>query len=79
MPLAIERCLAAGAATLPRLVALATRNVATAYPKLAASRGELARGRVADVVVTDLPQISRVRHVVIGGRPAVRDGALVGP
>ncbi|HYU18490.1 MAG TPA: amidohydrolase [Chloroflexota bacterium] len=76
MPLAIERCLKSGAATLPRLVALATRNVASAFPKLAPNRGELARGRVADIVVTDLPRISNVRHVVVGGRVVVSGGAL---
>jgi imidazolonepropionase-like amidohydrolase len=79
LPLAIERCLAAGAATLPRLVALATSNVVSAYPKLAPNRGQLARGRVADVVVTDLPRVSRIRHVVIGGKLAVENGAIVAP
>lgn len=78
MPLAIERCLASGAATLPRLAALATSNVVKAYPKLAPNRGELARGRVADVVVTEQPQISRVRHVVVGGKTAVENGTIVG-
>ena len=78
MPLAIERCLAAGAATLPRLVALATSNVAKAYPKLAPNRGELARGRVADIVVAEMPHVSHVRHVVIGGTTAVKDGAIAG-
>ena len=79
MTLAIERCLAAGAATLPRLVALATSNVARAYPKLATNRGELAKGRIADVIVTDRPQISNVRHVVVGGKTAVENGAIIGP
>ena len=78
MPLAIERCLAAGAATLPRLVALATSNVARAYPKLAPNRGELAKGRIADVIVAEQPQISRVRHAVIGGKTAVENGAIAG-
>jgi hypothetical protein len=79
MPLAIERCLEAGAASLPALIAMVTSNVVKAYPKLAPNRGELARGRVADVVVCDLPKVSRVRHVVIGGETAVDNGAIVAP
>jgi alpha-D-ribose 1-methylphosphonate 5-triphosphate diphosphatase PhnM len=63
----------------PAAVALATGNVANIFPQLAGDRGLLAKGRRADVVITDSTNLSRVKHVLIAGRLVVRNGALRRP
>jgi len=63
--------------TLPAAIALATGNVANALPHLADGRGFLEKGKVADAVISDAVNVSRVKHVVISGKPAVRDGVAL--
>jgi adenine deaminase len=44
---------------------------------LAPERGLIARGKIADLVVTDPQNISKVEMVFIGGRAVIEDGARV--
>lgn len=73
----VEQAVKAGAASLPAVVATATSRVAEAFPGLAPERGLIARGRIADLVVTGLQQISDVQFVLIGGTVVVEDGKRV--
>ncbi|MEW6048918.1 MAG: amidohydrolase family protein [Bacillota bacterium] len=63
--------------TLPRAVALATSNVADAFPLLAPGRGTIARGKVADLVAVDKEDLGRFRLVMIGGKVVVWQGSKV--
>ncbi|AJD42411.1 amidohydrolase family protein [Rhizobium sp. SEMIA 4085] len=58
-------------------VALATGNVAAVFPQMAGDRGLIEKGKRADLAVVDHVNLSRVRHVVIDGRVAVRNGVPV--
>lgn len=55
-------------------IALATGNVARHFPHLAGDRGIIAKGKTADVVVSDLVNVSQVKHVVIGGKLVFYNG-----
>lgn len=59
-------------------VALATGNVAKAFPQLAGDRGLIEKGKRADFVIVDSTNFSRVRHVVIKGALVVENGVPVG-
>ncbi|MCO6181042.1 amidohydrolase family protein [Ciceribacter sp. RN22] len=61
----------------PEAIALATGNVARAFPQMAGDRGLIEKGKRADLIVVDHANLSRVRHVVIAGRVVVRNGVLV--
>jgi beta-aspartyl-dipeptidase (metallo-type) len=67
-------CVRTNVVDLEGALALATRNTARIL-KLH-DRGELERGRRADLLVLDRDSLA-LRHVVCGGRIAVRDGAVV--
>jgi len=69
----VEQAVKAGAASLPAVVATATSRVAETFPGLAPDRGLIARGKIADLVVTDPQQISDVQFVLIGGKVVVED------
>jgi imidazolonepropionase-like amidohydrolase len=72
--LAIDRATKAGVVRLPEAVAMATANVADAIPGIAARRGRIAPGTIADLVLTDPEHLPRVGTVIIGGEIVVRDG-----
>jgi adenine deaminase len=55
-------------------VALATGNVARVFPEIFGDRGLIAPGKRADIVITDLHNVSKVRHVFIAGKAHVLDG-----
>lgn len=62
----------------PAAVALATGNVARLVPAFH-DRGLLSVGKRADITIADQHNLSRVRHVIIGGKLVVEDGALAVP
>ncbi len=57
---------AEGATTLPKAVAMATRNVTRVFPKLAPERGEIAPGMIADLAVCD-GRLDRCDLVFVNG------------
>lgn len=59
-------------------VALATCNVARAFPQLAGDRGLIEKSRRADLVIVDHVNLGRVRHVIIHGKVVVWNGAIGG-
>jgi imidazolonepropionase-like amidohydrolase len=65
--------------TLPEAISLATRNASRAIPRLAPGHGVIARGAIADMVITDRFDITRVKEIIIDGaplRPAYRSALL---
>jgi predicted amidohydrolase len=74
---AIHRIIRKGQMPAPSAVALATGNVARAFPQLAGDRGLVDRGKRADLLIVDSANFSRVRYVVIEGRIVVRNGRPV--
>jgi alpha-D-ribose 1-methylphosphonate 5-triphosphate diphosphatase PhnM len=62
---------------LPQAITLATSNVLQAIPNVAPDRGEIAEGKIADVVIVSKKRISDVQTVIIGGEVCVDEGALV--
>ena len=62
--------------SLPQAVRLATSSPAGIIAGLAPGRGLIEPGQVADLVVVDKDDITRVKHVVIGGRIVVEDGRI---
>ena len=73
---AVQDLVAHGHRGLGDAVAMATSAVARLIPGIAPGRGELRRGLVADVVVTDAEDFRAVRHVFVDGEQVVRDGRL---
>ena len=63
--------------TLPQAVRLATSSPAGIIPGLAANKGRIEPGKVADIIVVDKDDITSVRDVIIGGRIVVEDGGIV--
>lgn len=74
---ALHRMIRLKQLTPPAAVALATGNVARVFPELAGDRGLIDKGRRADVIIVEGHNLSRVRHVIIAGRPVVLNGAPV--
>lgn len=72
---AIQRMVAQGQLSAPAAIALATGNVAKCFPAFA-DRGALELGNRADIVIADSKNLSRVRHVIIGGKIVVKDGTI---
>lgn len=64
---------------LPQAIALATRNVTAAIPNIAPNRGEIAEGKVADLVILSPKSISEVTTVIIGGKVVVDEGRIFVP
>ncbi len=75
----IQKAVEAGVISLPQGVRLATSSPAGIIPGLAPRKGLIEPGHVADMIVIDPDDITRVRHVIIGGRIAVEDGWRVNP
>lgn len=75
--LGAENAVKIGAASLPAVIATATSRVAETFPMLAPERGLIARGKIADLVVTDPQHISHVQLVLVGGKVVVESGARV--
>ncbi|MFD0744397.1 amidohydrolase family protein [Phytohabitans flavus] len=75
--LAVDRSTKAGVVGLSEAVAMATANVADAIPGLAPRRGRIVPGAIADLMVTDPAELTRVGIVMIGGEIVVRDGRRV--
>lgn len=72
---AVEEAIANDVAPVGEAVALVTGNVAAALPGLA-TRGTLAPGNAADVVIADREAVSEVRAVYIDGTQVVHEGDL---
>lgn len=70
----LRACVHEKALDIEQAFALATRNTARIL-KLH-DRGELEAGRRADILLLDRDSLA-LRHVICGGRVAVRDGAVV--
>ena len=75
--LLIKKAVESGVTSLPQAVRLATSSPAGIIPGLASGKGLIEPGKVADMVVVDRDDITRVRHVIIGGRIVVEDGRRV--
>lgn len=74
---AVHRITVAGQLSAPKAIALATANVASLFGAFQ-DAGRLGVGKRADITIADPLNVSRVRHVVIGGKAVVRDAAIVG-
>jgi alpha-D-ribose 1-methylphosphonate 5-triphosphate diphosphatase PhnM len=75
---AIHRIIRKKQMSAAKAVALATGTVASVFPEMAGDRGLIAKGKRADLVISESHNLSRVRHVVANGRIAVLNGALAG-
>lgn len=62
---------------LPQAITLATRNVLKAIPSIAPNRGQIAEGKIADLVIVSRSSISDVKTVIIGGNVVVHEGMIV--
>jgi len=69
----VAHAVADGVVALPKAVALVSRNVARAYPALAPDRGEIAPGKVADLVVCR-GRLDQVDLVFVDGRLVCEGG-----
>ena len=65
-----------GVCSLPQAVAMATSNVARLFPGLAADRGVLAPGKVADIILVDANSLGQVNTVIISGRTVAKGGKV---
>jgi hypothetical protein len=73
---AVHRMVIKGQLSAPEALSLATGNVATIFAAFN-DAGLLEIGKRADVTISDGLNLSRVRHVIIGGQVVVQDGAIV--
>jgi len=60
--------------SLPKAIALGTKNVAEAIPEIAPNLGLIQKGNIADVLITTYPQISKVEQIFIGGKMVAKNG-----
>lgn len=74
--LGIQHMVADGILDLPKAISMASRNVARAVPRVG-ERGELAAGKIADIVLSPPDQVANVHTAIIGGRLAYRDGSVL--
>lgn len=63
--------------SLPKAIALGTKNVAEAIPGIAPNLGLIQKGYTADVLITGYPEISKVETIFIGGKLVAKDGKRV--
>jgi len=75
--LVLQKAIEEGIITLPRAIQLATSAPAKIIPQVAPNRGLIEPGRVADICVVDKDDISKVSHVIIGGRVVVEEGRII--
>lgn len=74
---AMQHGVEGGFITLPKAIALGTKNVAGAIPGIAPNIGLVQKGYTADLLITAFPDISRVETIFIGGGIVARDGRRV--
>ncbi len=74
--LLIKKAVEKGVVSLPKAVKLATSSPAAIIPRLAPQKGLIEPGKVADIIVVDKEDITRVRYVIIAGRIVVEDGRI---
>lgn len=74
---ALQRMVRKAQLTPVKAVALATGNVARAFPQMAGDRGMIEKGRRADLLVVESHNLSRIRHIFIGGNPVVWNGERI--
>jgi cytosine/adenosine deaminase-related metal-dependent hydrolase len=74
--LGIQNMVSDGVVPLAKAIALASRNVARAVPRVG-ERGEIAPGKIADLVIAPQSEISSVRAVIVSGRVAYQDGHVM--
>jgi hypothetical protein len=74
---ALQRMVRKGQLTPVKATALATGNVARAFPQMAGDRGVIEKGRRADLLIVESHNLSRVRHIFIGGNPVVWNGEKI--
>ncbi len=72
----LGRAIADGVVTLPQGVAMVSRNAVRAIPRLAPDRGELAAGKIADLVVGAAGDPGAIEQVYVGGRLVVENGVV---
>jgi hypothetical protein len=73
----LDMAIRCDAVELARGVAFATSNPASLFPALAEGRGQLAPGKIADVILVDADNLGAVRTVIVGGNIAVQDGKRI--
>ena len=72
---AVHRMVIKGQLSAPEALSLATGNVASIFEAFG-DTGRIEIGKRADVTIADGLNLSRVRHVIIGGHLVVQDGAM---
>lgn len=75
---AVHRMVIMRQLSAPKALSLATGNVAAVFGAFN-DAGRLEIGKRADITIADGLNLSRVRHVIIGGQLVVRDGTIVDP
>jgi hypothetical protein len=73
----LEQVVENGVAPIEDAIALATGNVAEALPAIGATRGTLAPGKAADVLVVDGDAISDIQQIYVDGTLVAEDGELL--
>jgi imidazolonepropionase-like amidohydrolase len=63
----VDTAVKEGVVGLAQGIAMCTSNHSKAIPGLADDRGILAEGKIADICITELGNLSSVKHVLIGG------------
>lgn len=63
--------------TLPKLIRMCTSAVVESIPLIAPNRGLLEKGKIADIVIIDKEDLSKVIDVVISGKQVVREGVIL--
>jgi hypothetical protein len=74
---ALQRMIHKGQLTPVKAIALATGNVARAFPQMAGDRGVIEKGKRADLLVVERHNFARIRHIFIGGSPVVWNGERI--
>jgi imidazolonepropionase-like amidohydrolase len=59
------------------MIRLVTSSPAGFIPGLAPNRGLVEKGKVADLIIVDRDDITKVRTVIIGGEVVVDEGRIV--
>jgi len=73
----IEYIVQQGVVDLPQAIAMGTGNVLRAFPKAGPNRGQIAEGKIADLLIMKPGGISDIRTVIIGGGIVAEDGKIV--
>jgi imidazolonepropionase-like amidohydrolase len=73
----VEMAVKVGAVSLAKAMETCTSRVAEVFPLLAPERGLIARDMIADLVITDPVEVSKVQTMLIGGTVVVENGKRV--